>query len=219
VSSYQFSLKSLTCPLCQSQHISEFYHDQNRNYVCCPICCLVFVPPNQLLSSKEEKGRYDLHQNSPHDPDYRQFLNRLFNPMNKHLKPKSCGLDFGSGPGPTLSVMFKESSHFVELYDPFYANDIRVFNKQYDFITLTEVAEHLHNPKKEFDRLWKSLKLGGQLGVMTKMILDRNSFINWHYKNDPTHICFYARSTFEWLAAQWGAMIKFFGNDVVIFYK
>jgi len=50
-------------------------------------------------------------KNSPDDPRYRAFLSRLFIPLNERIAPESCGLDFGSGPGPTLSVMFEEQGH------------------------------------------------------------------------------------------------------------
>ncbi len=139
--------------------------------------------------------------------------------MQERLESGSRGLDFGSGPGPTLSVMFEEVGHSVEIYDHFYARDPCVLEKKYDFITATEVVEHLHNPRKELDRLWACLKPGGILGVMTKLVLDHEAFARWHYKNDPTHICFFSRSTFEWLAAQWLAELTFANKDVILFYK
>ena len=92
------------CPLCHAEEIQKTYHrDRNRDYHLCPICHLVFVPPDQYLSSQEEKAQYDLHQNSPNDQGYRQFLSRLFIPMQKRLAPGSRGLDFGSGPRKPIS--------------------------------------------------------------------------------------------------------------------
>jgi hypothetical protein len=185
----------------------------------CPTCHLVFVPPEQYLSSQEEKAQYDLHQNSPHDQGYRQFLSRLFLPMQKRVAPRSRGLDFGSGPGPTLSVMFEEIGHPMAIYDHFYAQDLSVFERQYDFITATEVLEHIQDPERELNRLWELLKPDGNLGIMTKLAPSRESFPDWHYKNDPTHVCFYPRSTFEWLAARWDSNLTFLDHDVMMFYK
>jgi len=210
---------ALSCPLCLITDINTYYTDKLRDYFCCKRCHLIFVPPSQYLNLQEEKERYDLHQNSPDDQNYRQFLNRLFFPIQKYLSPKSHGLDFGSGPGPTLSIMLKEIGHSVDIYDYFYADDDTVFKKQYDFITSTEVMEHLHRPKKELDRLWDCLKPDGQFGLMTKLVIDREKFKNWHYKNDPTHVCFFSKTTFEWLAKQWNAKIEFIDNDVIIFLK
>ena len=207
------------CPLCQTVETSFFLKDQFRSYYQCSTCSLIYVPSTQHLTLKEEKSRYDLHQNSPDDSNYRKFLGRIFNPMQKLIAPKSKGLDFGSGPGPTLSLMFEEAGHIMSIYDHFYANDISVFEKLYDFITASEVIEHLHKPKKELDRLWSCLSPGGILGIMTKLALDREAFARWHYKNDPTHVCFYSKHTFKWLAEQWQAELTFADKDVVIFKK
>ncbi len=208
-----------SCPLCKIKDINEFYTDKLRNYFHCPQCHLVFVPPTQFLSQKEEKARYDLHKNSPNDQNYRKFLKHLFLPMQKYISPRSHGLDFGSGPGPTLSVMFEEIGHTVSLYDYFYAKNDIMFKKQYDFITSTEVLEHLHHPKMDLDRLWCCLKPNGRLGIMTKLVINRERFKNWHYKNDPTHVCFFSKITFEWLAKQWNAKVEFIDTDVIIFLK
>lgn len=207
------------CPLCQSVHTEFFLKDKFRSYFQCNTCCLVFVPTSQRLSSEEEKSRYDLHQNIPDDPNYRKFLSRIFNPIQKLIAPKSKGLDFGSGPGPTLSLMFEEAGHIMSIYDHFYANEVSVFKKQYDFITTSEVVEHLFDPKNELDRLWECLKPGGFLGIMTKLALDRQAFDSWHYKNDPTHVCYFTKQTCEWLAKKWHAKLTFADKDVVIFSK
>ena len=185
----------------------------------CKNCNLVFVPSAYFLSEEDEKSRYDQHHNSPHDPGYRQFLNRIFKPLHKVLSPASQGLDFGSGTGPTLSLMLEEAGHDVDIYDYYFTKDLSVFEKQYDFITATEVVEHLRDPKMELDRLWACLKTGGTLGLMTKLLLNYDAFTRWHYKTDPTHICFYSRETFEWLAAQWGVTVDFVDKDVILFRK
>lgn len=139
--------------------------------------------------------------------------------MQERLAPGSHGLDFGSGPGPTLSVMFEEVGHPMATYDCFYAVKPWVLEKQYDFITASEVLEHLYNPDMELDRLWTLLKPGGFLGVMTRLVEDLETFDGWWYKNDPTHVCFFSRSTFEWLAARWQASLFFFDEDVMLFEK
>ncbi len=207
------------CILCGTMHTSFYYEDGYRTYLHCPVCRLVFVPPHQRLSPEEEKERYDLHENDPHDEDYRRFLSRLFIPLNERLKPNSLGLDFGSGPGPALHLMFKEKGHRMRIYDPFYADNPAVFEQVYDFITSTEVMEHLYNPREEVYRLWNCLKAGGYLGLMTKMVKSREAFKSWHYIRDETHVAFYSRHTFRWLADQWQAPVTFLEDDVIIFQK
>jgi hypothetical protein len=207
------------CPLCSTEAADIFYQDKTRDYFRCSACDLIFVAPEQHLSPEEEKSRYNLHQNSPDDKQYRTFLNRLSLPLQERIPAGSCGLDFGSGPGPTLSVMFEEAGYPMEIYDTFYAKDPAVLEKQYDFITATEVFEHLHNPEKELDRVWGCLKSGGWLGVMTKLARSREDFSKWHYKNDPTHVRFFSNQTFEWLADKWKAELIFADKDVILLRK
>jgi len=180
---------------------------------------LVSVPRQFHLSSEAEKEVYDQHQNSPDDMGYREFLAKLVTPLLARLPNKSCGLDFGSGPGPTLSVMLEDQGHSMNVYDLYYARDEAVLGQSYDFITSTEVVEHLANPKLELERLWSLIEPGGYLGLMTKLVADQKSFSSWHYKNDPTHISFFSKATFNYLARQWGAKVEFIGNDVIIFQK
>ena len=207
------------CPLCGGFQTASFHQGRRRVYDRCRYCRLVFVPPGYYLSREAEKAEYDRHRNRPDDPGYRQFLNRLFLPLQKRLAPGSQGLDFGSGPGPTLAVMLTEAGHVMDLYDPIYARHPEVFTRGYDFITASEVVEHLHRPGFELDRLYGLLKPGGLLGIMTKRVIDRKRFSRWHYKNDPTHVCFFSRETFGWLAARWNAGLTIVDRDVVIFDK
>lgn len=207
------------CPLCQSAATKFYHRDHLRTYFGCDECQLVFVETACLPTVEEEKQLYDQHENSPDDQGYRNFLGRLYKPLRQHLQTGQRGLDFGCGPGPTLSVMFEESGFAMEVYDPIYAPNPHTFEQPYDFITATEVVEHLHHPNLELNRLWRCLKPGGYLGLMTKMVEDQQAFSRWHYKNDPTHVRFFAPATFEWLARQWQADIEFFGRDVVIFHK
>jgi len=204
-----------TCPLCQHDHI-EFYSADTRSYWQCANCQLVFVGSAEHLTEADEKARYDHHNNDPDDPRYRAFLNRLVEPLSGRLPPDSEGLDFGCGPGPTVSVMLEALGHKVACFDKYYANTPSLLMQQYDFVTSTEVLEHLREPGKELQRLISMLKPAGFLGVMTKLLPPTEQFANWHYKKDPTHICFYAESTFEWIAAQWDLSLEIIANDVVI---
>ncbi|MBE9137845.1 class I SAM-dependent methyltransferase [Nodosilinea sp. LEGE 07088] len=217
---------ALRCPLCHSDRWREIHRDApcqarpgQRTYYRCGQCNLIFVHADDFLSQSAEKAEYDLHQNSPQDEGYRRFLSRLANPLIARLAPGCDGLDFGSGPGPTLSVMLAEAGHHVALYDPFYANDAQVFDHQYDFVTATEVVEHLRQPRLELDRLWGCLKPGGTLGLMTKLARDDTAFAGWHYHRDRTHICFFSVQTFEWLAALWPAHLTLLEQDVILLRK
>lgn len=206
------------CPLCNTPS-TAFHDDGKRPYFQCPDCELVHVPRAWQLDSQAEKAVYDQHENQVQDPGYRAFLSRLADPLLERLPASSRGLDFGCGPGPALAAMLREQGHEVALYDLYYAPHEEVFKQQWDFITATEVVEHLGQPRVELERLWQCLKSGGWLALMTKRVTSPQAFATWHYKNDPTHISFFSESTFEWLAAHWQAELEIVANDVVILRK
>ncbi|HCY85743.1 MAG TPA: methyltransferase [Desulfobacteraceae bacterium] len=207
------------CPLCRSDEVDAYHRDDSRAYMACRTCGLVFVPEAFRLTPEEEKAVYDLHQNDPGDPGYQNFLSRLSVPLLKKLSPGSQGLDFGCGPGPALADMMEAAGHSMNLFDPFYANTPEVLQHRYDFICATEVVEHLRAPKREFESLFKMLKPGGWLGIMTKQVINREAFGRWHYIRDLTHICFYSRFTFSCLARRFNAGLYFIGDDVILLQK
>lgn len=211
------------CPLCQSQHTTQHYQDKLRTYWCCSCCRLVFVPQAFHLSESEEHKIYDQHENDPSDEGYRHFLNRLMMPLLLALKdiaiePPAKGLDFGSGPGPTLSLMLAQEGYQMAIYDHFYARHPEVLLQHYDFITSTEVWEHLSQPGKVIEKLFSCLKPNGIIGVMTKRIPE-TSFANWHYIKDPTHITFFADKTFEYLAEKYQCRLSLLSNDVALLIR
>ncbi|ATJ83543.1 class I SAM-dependent methyltransferase [Halomonas beimenensis] len=208
-----------TCPLCASADHAPYHRDARRDYLQCRQCDLVFVPSHQRLSPAEEKAVYDQHENSPEDAGYRRFLARLFDRLAARLAPGARGLDFGAGPGPTLSVMFEEAGHPMAIYDPFYAPDERVLTGRYDFITATEVVEHLFAPGRELGRLAGLLAPGGWLGLMTKRVRSAEAFTGWHYILDPTHVCFFSEATFRWLAERLDMAVTFPADDVVLLQR
>lgn len=209
----------LTCPLCASAETTHFHRDTRRDYYRCTDCRLVFVPSAQRLAPEAEKAVYDQHRNSPDDIGYRQFLSRLYTPLRERLAPGACGLDFGAGPGPTLSVMFEEAGHPMAIYDPFYAPDPAVLERHYDFVTATEVAEHLFEPGPELERLASLLRPAGWLGLMTKRFTTLQAFTRWHYILDPTHVVFFSDATFEWLAHHLDMRLELPASDVALLQK
>ena len=204
------------CPLCESVETYFFQADKSREYYRCRKCLLIHVPANQHLSLEQEKAVYDLHENHIHDLRYRAFLFRIFQPLQAQIKAGACGLDYGCGPGPALAHMFREQDYQMEIYDPIYARQPQVLTRQYDFITCTEVVEHFFEPAVEFNRLFALLKPGGWLGLMTKLATKQQAFNLWHYKNDLTHVCFYSRETFRWLAAKHQSTLAFYGQDAIL---
>lgn len=207
------------CPLCEQSSTAEFFRDKKRSYHQCSHCSLIFVPKQYFLSPKAEKAEYDLHENHPEDLAYRKFLSRLTDPLIARIDPNSSGLDFGSGPGPTLSRILEASLHTMTLYDHFYATKTDVLDGQYDFITATEVLEHFFTPRQTLSQILHCLKPGGWLGIMTKLSTGQVDFPTWHYKNDPTHVAFYSRETFDWIGNHWQLEVEIIGKDVVLLRK
>lgn len=208
------------CPLCHHPTACHsFYVNNAREFYRCERCSLIYVPPLYHLSPTEEKAEYDKHQNSPDDAGYRKFLSRIYNPIHERIAPGSKGLDFGSGPGPTLSRMFEEAGCSVNIYDPFYAPDRKSLSKRYDFITASEVLEHCHYPSGDLDLLWSLLKPGGWLGIMTGLALDRSAFATWRYKDDLTHVSFFSKRTMEWIAEKYQTTLLMSGRNVCLFRK
>lgn len=207
------------CPLCAGIEISAYFSDKRRSYQRCDRCQLVFVPARFYLDRGAERAEYDLHQNEPGDAGYRAFLSRLLGPLTERLEPGARGLDFGCGPGPALAEMLREGGFDMSLYDSFYLPDKGTLQDEYDFICATEVVEHLHQPGAELARLWTLLRPGGWLGIMTKLVRNRAAFASWHYKNDPTHVCFFSGDTWRWWAGQQGAQLSLIGADVILLAK
>ncbi len=209
----------MNCILCKSSATHHLHSNDLYTYLLCQQCDLVFVHPEERLSPEREKQRYDQHENDPEDERYREFLSQLFDPLKKKLTPNSYGLDFGAGPGPTLSIMLEEAGHIMEIYDPYYAKNPSIFENRYDFITSTETVEHFYNPGDEFQKLWAMLKPGGYFGIMTLLRPNDVPFSEWHYTHDETHVSFYSKKTFHWLADQLNAQLSFEGDRVIILQK
>ncbi len=100
--------------------------------------------------------------------------------------------------GPTLSVMFEEAGFEMDVYDIFFFTRPHAvsLSRQYDFITATEVVEHLAAPGEVLGERIAQLDHGGYLGLMTKRVTSQEAFARWHYINDPTHVSFLAKPPF-----------------------
>jgi len=208
-----------SCPLCESSEVLEYAKIKDRIYSTCRNCFLVFLDENLLLNEEEEKKRYDNHTNSSEDLNYRKHLSKILNPMIQRVKSGASGLDFGSGPGPTLSKMFEENGFKMNIYDHFYAKDEEVLKQKYYFISSTEVIEHLYKPKEVLEGLFDILKDGGVFGVMTQLYPEDGSFNKWYYKNDPTHVSLFSLKTMEYLASTYSLSLEVIAKDIFIFTK
>jgi len=200
-----------SCNLCGTQaprieEIAEpiYYH--------CPNCELIFIDRAFIIDSTKEKKRYTLHRNSSDNTGYvnmfERFIDAGIKPFYTGLKN---GLDFGCGPGPVLSELLTELGIDMDIYDPYFYNNLYIKEKKYDLITATEVFEHLKNPRSEIVFLKEILNPGGLLAIMT-LFHDRCDFRTWWYRRDNTHICFYSTKTCRWIANYFDFEIRYINN-------
>lgn len=206
------------CPLCTSVQNYPL-PVAGKQYHRCLGCELVWLDSACHLAPAAEKAVYDDHDNRVDDPGYRRFLMRAFGEVLSRVPPPAEGLDFGCGPGPALIAMGREAGYRMAGYDKFYADEPELLSRQYDFITSTEVMEHVADPRAVLDRLWDCLKPGGILVLQTQRVLDDERFRQWRYRHDPTHIVFFAEASFRILAACWQAQVSFPHADVVVLHK
>lgn len=206
------------CPLCGAVD-SYTLPVAGKHYHRCRSCELVWLDGADHLGPSAEKAVYDGHDNQVDDPRYRHFLMRAFGEVLSRVPPPASGLDFGCGPGPALIAMGREAGYQMAGYDKFYADLPDLLTRQYDFITSTEVIEHIADPRAALDVLWGCLKPGGILVLQTQRVLDDDRFKTWRYRHDPTHIVFFAEASFRALAIRWQADVLFPHGDVVVFTK
>ena len=195
-------LELLRCGLCEGEQLSERQLKGSLCYADCTHCGLITLDPHNRLHPKDEEERYRLHQNSPEDPRYREFLSRAVDPLLIHLSPGMVGLDYGCGPGPAISVMLGALGFVVDDYDPFFSPiSLRA---QYDFIICTETIEHFCDPRKEFDQISRLIRPGGRVVLMTEVYSEQIEFEQWWYIKDPTHVSLYRAETLKWIADHYG---------------
>ncbi|HDZ8963677.1 TPA: class I SAM-dependent methyltransferase [Aeromonas dhakensis] len=208
----------LSCPLCCATDAYEL-PVAGKLYHRCRACELVWLDAAEHLDPAREKAVYDGHDNQVDDPRYRHFLQRAFGEVQRRLPPPASGLDFGCGPGPALIAMGREAGYQMAGYDKFYADEPELLAQQYDFITSTEVIEHIATPRAVLETLWGCLKPGGLLVLQTQRVLGDERFRQWRYRHDPTHIVFFAEASFRTLAARWQAQVEFPHADVAVITK
>ncbi|MCD6432929.1 MAG: methyltransferase domain-containing protein [Sulfurimonas sp.] len=191
-----------TCPLCAT--LSPIFFQGSDTYYRCDKCRGIFVDENNRPDLKSEKLRYEIHENDVEDKNYQKFVSPITSFILKDFTKDSKGLDFGAGTGPVLSKVVQDSGFNIEQYDPFFHNYPELLEEKYDYIGSCEVIEHFYNPHKEFKLLKSMLNLDAKLYLMTEVYDDSIDFASWYYKNDPTHVFFYHKDTFEWIKNEFG---------------
>ena len=188
-------------PLCLGKKNLLYDQDKHRSYNLCEDCELIFVSRDEILPAIDELKRYEAHQNEENDLHYQQYLQQIVDSSLPYLNVNAKGLDFGCGKTTLLAQNFKKQGLQVDSYDVFFHPSEEIFNKKYDFIVLSEVIEHLAHPRDVMEKLCRLLNPHGQFFIKTKLHPDdSNSFKNWFYKRDLTHVQFFNLKSFTFLA-------------------
>ena len=164
------------------------------------MCDLTHLDKRCRLSPAEEHQRYKTHNNDIHDPRYQNFVKPLYEQIKQKFSQGHLGLDYGCGDGPVLSHLLTLDGYNVKLFDPFFKNDVEVFEFKYDFVYATEVIEHMFSPLEDFKKIKELIQPNGAFAVMTEFVDSQINFETWYYKNDPTHVCFFSEKSCHWVA-------------------
>lgn len=204
------------CPLCGQDGCKHLVRRtrKGRCYWHCHQCQLIFVDPAARPSRQLEEDLYRQHRNSPEHPGYVTFLRRIIDPALPLLTPAMRGLDYGCGPGPTLSVLLEREGISCHNYDPLFFPDLPA--RPCDFIFATECFEHFHTPVRELEKLRELLQPNGYLFVMTDLWHEETNLRTWSYLCDPTHVSFYHRRTFEHICHAYGFKLLACDDDRIL---
>lgn len=205
------------CPLCLGDELS-IKHKKNSGevYWDCLNCHLIFLDPTHHLTPDKEKAHYQTHNNDVTDVRYQKFVSPIVDYVTENISVDTLGLDFGCGTGPVITAMLREKGYSLKLYDPFFCDDLSALTYRYDFIVTCEVIEHFYSPMDEFNKIKFLLKPSGTVVMMTDVYNDEIDFPGWYYHRDPTHVCFYRKETFYWIAKNFGFNdVKFINNRTI----
>ena len=194
-----------TCPLCHKDetYLHPVKGPRDRRYFHCTHCELIFTHPEDLPDWHQEQTRYEEHENTIEAPGYVKFLNQAIKPALPYLASNMRGLDYGSGPGPTLSQLLKREDIPCLDYDPIFGPPLPP--GPFDFIFSTETFEHFHHPAREMNQISELLRPDGLLTIMTMFHPPVEAFADWFYpRGDITHVTFFNLHTFEFICRQWG---------------
>ena len=215
----------MKCPLCNHNSTNLTLKGDAREYWSCEKCCLIFVPPEFFIPKKKEIERYLEHNNTLDNEGYVRMFQEKINTINKICSGINTVLDYGCGYEPVLKILLEREGYKTHGYDlNFFPNED--LKKKYDLIISTETFEHIKNPGEELACLISQIPSKGYLAIMTRFYPSRNgnlcleSFSQWYYKRDPTHIAFYSHKTFSWVADEFRLKICYNNNfDFIIFQR
>lgn len=192
----------MNCPICESSKPHKWDSDRGRDFYLCPVCDLVFVPSKFHLSPEEEKERYESGECDDSDPKYREKHEQNVATTLPYLQEGQLGLDFGSGKSDLLARLYTEQGLRMDSHDIYFQYREEIWDKQYDFIVLSEVIQTLYHPLGTMSQLAFILRSHGQFFIKTLFRpVEASAFHEWFYKKDDTHVLFFNDKSLAKLAS------------------
>jgi SAM-dependent methyltransferase len=150
-------------------------------------------------------------------PEYYNWI------KNAGVEYSDAILDVGTGNGSLLLDLFKIGFTNLTGIDPFIDNDlqygdIHIYKKsifeitgQYDFIMLHHAFEHMDEPLKVLQQLFKLLKKGKCLLIRTPVMGSyswKKYGVNWMDLDAPRHLVIHSLKSMQMLAVQAGFELR-----------
>ena len=214
-------MSSQACKICSQEAVSFFDEGMQVETYWCEECHFCFKDEKSIISLEAEQKVYEQHENSIENAGYvamfRDFIMKTITPHKDEIQNI---LEFGSGPTPVLSQILTQDGFNVHSYDKFFAPQKIYKNKVYDLITSTEVIEHIAEPHELFDFFNQHLRSGGYLALMTQFLpQEREAYLKWWYRRDPTHLSFFTPKALQHLAQQHGFNLHYHDDKKVILLR
>jgi SAM-dependent methyltransferase len=195
---------SASCKLCLASACVPVGRNKHREFVHCPDCGLVFVPPEFWLDENDERARYAHHDNSLANEGYVKFLGQVADVVAGLGAGQPRVLDFGSGEKAVLAEILRQRGFDCVAYDPLCSKGQAALRDRYDIVVLCEVIEHLRDLRAEILSLKQCLGPGGRIVVRTQCYPSAAGVTSWWYARDATHLNFFAERTLEFAAGLCG---------------
>ena len=202
----------MQCIICDAD--TKYFTDTQmgvETYLCSH-CGVIFKDPKTYEDFETQKRRYDLHENHAEDEGYQRYFQQFLDFVLPQSEKPTVALDLGSGRSTLLSNMLAAQGIIAASYDPIYHPDTAYRDKRYDLITSVEVFEHLHDPMAVFAELVSLLNPNGTLVIRTELApTEREAYLAWYYRRDPTHIVFFSPRTFQVMCERAG--VRYVGDN------